>query len=225
MQRKRPASQRMPLDLRLRPEIALNLHKKVYTSFASGELSTFSKLICSGLAKDLNTMHKHKVASKLAPQSWKLIRYTSPWRIPFGHSPSFRIPFTSLNLPLLRVPWPLTSLLPSTQAKIMSDRVVPVPMGNHIYIRQCIVRIRSLQSLDKGDGSPPTVADLTEYLVMQQMKREEDEPATWKMWGTTKPPTRQEMEKMVSEQTLAAQSEGKITFMDRLKAVNPLKGV
>ena len=106
----------------------------------------------------------------------------------------------------------------------MSDRVVALPIGNHIYLRQCIVRIRSLQSLDKGDGNPQAVADLTEYLVIQQMKKEEDEPATWKMWGTIKPPTGQEMEKMVSAQTVAARSQERITFMDRLKAVMPTRG-
>ena len=225
MQRRRRVSQRLPFDLRLRPAIALRLHEQVYTSLASGGVSSISKMLCSGLNRKLITTHRQHVASKLPNQSWKIIRYTSPWRIPFDFTTSFRIRFTSYTLFLPLVPWPLTSLLPGTQAKIMSDRVVPLPFGNNIYLRQCIVRIRSLQSLDKHDGNPPTVADLTEYLVMQQLKREEDEPPTWKMWGTTKPPTRQELEKMISDQTVAMQSPGRMTFMDRLRAAYPTKGV
>ncbi len=223
MQRKAPASQRMPLQLQLRPTVALNLHRNVYTSLACGDRATFSKLICSGLATKFKSRLSYCAAKELPPQSWKLIRYTSPWRIPLDYILPIRIPFTSLTLRLPLVPWPLSSLLPGTQAKIVSDRIVPFPIGNHIYLRQCIVRIRSLQSLDKHDGSPPTVTDLTEYLVMQQINKDEDEPATWKMWGTTKPPTRQEMEKTLGEQK-RAQSQGRITFMDRLKAADPAKG-
>ncbi|ERF76807.1 hypothetical protein EPUS_07987 [Endocarpon pusillum Z07020] len=215
----------MPFDLRIRPAIALKLHKEVYTSLASGDLPILSKLICSGLATKFKTIYTRRLANELPPQSWKLIRYTSPLRIPFSSTLfSVRIPFTSVVLRPSLIRWPLTSLLPGTQAKIMSDRVVPMPIGNHIYLRQCIVRIRSLQSLDKGDGNPPAVADLTEYLVMQQVKKEEDEPAVWKMWGTTKPLTRQEMETMVDARTVAAQSQGRITFMDRLKAMMPTRG-
>ncbi len=214
----------MPLDLRLRPAMALQMHKDVYTSLASGGLPTISKMLCSGLSKNLNTIHRKHEANSLPQQSWKIIRYTSPWRVPFGFAPSVRIPFTSYTLRLPLVPWPLNSLLPGTQAKIVSDRVVPLPMGNHIYLRQCIVRIRSLQSLDKHDGNPPTVADLTEYLVMQQTKRDEDKPATWKMWGTTKPSTTQEMVEMISERTVARQTFGRMTLMDRLRTADPTRG-
>lgn len=91
-------------------------------------------------------------------------------------------------------------------------------MGNDVYIRQCIVRIRSLQSLDKGDGGPPQQANLTEYLVMQQMNAD-GKAARWKIWGTTEPASRGEMEKLVEGRG----GENRITLMDRLDASDPTR--
>lgn len=200
----------MPLDLQLRPAIALNLHKEVFTSLASGDIKPLRPMLCSGLVTKFQSQINYRRESNLPTQSWKIIRYTSPIQINFSRTLLSLHPYF----------WPLSSLLPGTQAKIVSDRAVPFPMGKDIYIRQCIVRIRSLQSLNKNDGTPSSQADLTEYLVMQQMKTEEDQPATWKMWGTTKPATKEELDELVSEEA----SGQKMTLMDRLKAADPTRG-
>lgn len=110
--------------------------------------------------------------------------------------------------------------MPGTQAKIVSDRIVPFPLTKNAYIRQCIVRIKSLQELDLGDGSPPTHADLTEYLVMQQLKLEGQQPV-WKIWGTTKPASKKEVEELIKE---GLKGEDRISLMDRLTAMDPTRG-
>ena len=91
-------------------------------------------------------------------------------------------------------------------------------------IRQCIVRIRSLQLLDKNDGSPPAQADLTEYIVMQQMNSDGLAP-TWKLWGTTKPSTQVEMKELLNSGGESGRAkEHNITWMDRIRASMPSRG-
>jgi hypothetical protein len=205
-QRKKPKSKRNPLYLRLRPDLALNLHREVYTSLAAGDINSLRKILCTGLFTKFESQIKRRNETNQPAQTWKVVRYTSPLRLPF----SSRLAF-----------WPLNTLLPGTQAKVVADRVVPFPFGKDLLIRQCIVRIRSLQSLDRNDGSPPSEADVTEYLVMQQMRVDDNEPPVWKLWGTTKPATKEQMNALVSEE---AQSQ-KLTVVDRMRAANPLKGL
>ena len=193
----------MPLNLQSRPSIALALHKNFYTFLAVADYPSLRNILCTGLANKSQSRIKHHLDNKLPPHSWNLIRYTGPLNLPF----SSRL-----------LPYPLTSLLPS-QAKIVSDRVAPFPMGKNVYVRQCVVRIRTLQSLDKKDGNPPSPADLTEYVVMQQMNKE-GEPIAWKLWGTTKPTTKEEMEKLAK----GGSSEGKMTLLDRMRTADPTRG-
>jgi hypothetical protein len=206
-ERKIPKSERMPLDLQSRPSIALHLHKKFYTNLACGDFTTLRPILCTGLSNTAQSQISQRTENNQPPQSWTLIRYTSPLKLPF----SWRF-----------LPWPLTSLFPFTQAKILSDRVVPLPIGNNVCMRQCVVRIRSLQSLDKADGSTPSQADLTEYLVMQRMRLPGGKVDGWQVWGTTKPTSEQEMERLIEGG--AAEGEQKMTLMDRLRAADPTRG-
>jgi hypothetical protein len=199
----------MPFDITSRPQIALSFHEKFYTSLASGSIQSLRPSLCPGLADKTQSQVAYRRDSKAPPQSWKIERYTSLITYPYSSS-FFR-----------RISWPFTSILPITQAKVVSDRIVPFPVGKDIYIRQCIVRIRSLQSLDKHDGTPPTRADLTEYLVLQQMNLP-GQPVLWKMWGTTKPTTQQEMEDLIASDEKT--KEGRMTLMDRIRALDPTKG-
>lgn len=195
-QRKMPKSKRMPLDLSARPAIALDLHNRLYTSLAAGDLPSLRHLLCSGIAAKAKSQINYRAHLDAPPQSWKIVRYTSIIRPPF----------------FLRLfPWPLTSLLPGSHAKIVSDRATPFPFGDDLYIRQCVVRIRSLQSLDRGDGNPPSQENLTEYLVMQQLPIDGRAPS-WKIWGTTQPTTAEEMEKLVED---ARGAGGRYTLLDR----------
>lgn len=195
----------MRFHLRSRPAIALDLHNRFYTSLASGDFQSLRQIVCSGLAAKSKAQITHRVEGNAPPQSWKIIRYTSFIRPPF----------------FLRLfPWPLTSLIPGSHAKIVSDRVAPFPFGD-IFIRQCVVRIRSLQALDRGDGTPPSQAKLTEYLVIQQMRIEGQTP-TWKIWGTTKATSKEAMERLVGGD---AKGGSKYTLLDRLKTFDPTKAL
>lgn len=193
----------MPLDLRTRPSIALDLHKKFYTHLASRDFRSLRPILCAGLATQIRSQITYREENRLPPQSWTLIRYTSPLTIPFSF-----------------LPWPITSLLPFSQAKIVSDCVVPFPVGKNVYLRQCVVRIRSLQSLDRGDGSLPVEANLTEHLVMQRMKTD-GRVGDWKVWGTTRTSSQEQIAEL-----LVGDSEGeqRITLMDRLRQADPTKG-
>jgi hypothetical protein len=205
-QPKRPRNKKTPLHLRLRPDIALNLHQEAYTCLAAGDSSTLRKILCTSLYTKFESQIRHRKKRNQPAQTWKVLRYTSPVRLPF----SWRLTF-----------WPLNTLLPGTQAKVVADRVVPFPFGNELLIRQCIVRIRSLQSLDRNDGSPPSEVDLTEYLVMQQMHGKDDKPPVWKLWGTTQPANKEDMTALLDQQVQSR----KVTLVDRIGAVNPLKGL
>jgi hypothetical protein len=238
-QRKIPKPERITIDFQSRPAIALDLHAKFYSALASGNIFTVRDLICSGLANHARNQisHRHErmsaiqttlptpasqdledVTLKKSPihQNWKIIRYTSLLRAPFF----FRY-----------FPWPFTSLLPATQAKIVSDRIVPLPIGNdQCYVRQCIVRISSLQKLEKPVGAAAAAAALssvTEYVVIQQM-RANDHDRHWKLWGTIKPLTREQLMAWVNQSNLPPEersSESRTSMWNRAKLALPLGGM
>lgn len=169
--------------------------------------------LCSGLTDKSRALITHRNENKHPPQTWKIVRYTSALKLPF----SFRF-----------FPWPLTSLLPYSQAKIVSDRIAPLPFkaqGKEIIIRQCVVRIRSLQSLDKNDGTPPTQTDLTEYVVLQQFIKD-GRHAPWKIWGTTNPTSPLELKQMLDKSVDRDSAKAhNITLLDRFKAAMPTGGL
>ena len=53
---------------------------------------------------------------------------------------------------------------------------------------------------------------------MQQIKRD-GHPATWKIWGTTQPTTKEEMEELIK----TSAGPQRIRLMDRVQAINPMK--
>ena len=169
---------KVPYNLVERTVVARDLHASYYIALADGDMSTIKKIACKGLIQS----------------SERLLALRKP-----GDVLSFTMIYTGMKYPqFLR--WPLLSFLPFSATKIVSDKVVPLPFGENNLLRQCIVRIRTRQALDKFDGKGPKTAEMTEYVVIQRMRIEGQDDG-WKIWGTTNPSTWEEIEKMMGEGT------------------------
>ena len=166
---------KLPYHLVERTLVARTLHAQYYIALADGDLSTINKIACKGLAQ--SSQRRIDRRRDRDSQSFHIMGY------PGVKYPQF-----------LR--WPLLSLLPFSATKIVSDKVAPLPFGKNNLLRQCVVRIRTRQRLDKFDGRGPKTAELTEYVVIQRL-RIDGQDEGWKIWGTTKPSTRDEIEKIM----------------------------
>lgn len=166
---------KLPWDLVERTLVARKLHAEYYIALAEGDVSTINKIACKGLIQS----SQRRIGQR-----------------PLGEAHSFYImEYTGITYPqFLR--WPLLSFLPFSSTKIVSDKVAPLPFGKNNLLRQCVVRLRSRQRLDNYDGKGPKIADMTEYVVIQKM-RIDDEDEGWKIWGTTKPSTMEDIEKIM----------------------------
>jgi protein MBA1 len=165
----------LPWEIVERTLVARNLHQQFYEALAAGNISTINKIACKGLIQS----SQQRIGKRRA-----------------GETHSFHImQYLGVQYPqFLR--WPLLSLLPFSATKIVSDKVAPLPFGKNNLLRQCVVRIRTRQTLDRQDGTGAKTADLTEYVVLQRMRIEEQDEG-WKIWGTTKPSTAEEIEKIM----------------------------
>lgn len=166
---------KLPWELVERTLVARNLHRQFYEALAGGDISTINKIACRGLIQS----SQQRIGKRRV-----------------GETHSFRImQYLGIQYPqFLR--WPLLSFLSFSATKIVSDRVAPLPFGQNNLLRQCVVRIRTRQRLDRHDGTGPKTANLTEYVVLQRM-RIEGQDEGWKIWGTTKPSTMEEIEKIM----------------------------
>ena len=135
-------------------------------------MSTINRIACKGLIQQSQRSiagRRDSTAQKFSIVGYKGIQY-----------PQF-----------LR--WPLLSILPFNATKIVSDKLAPLPFGQNNLLRQVVVRISSRQQLQTTDTPVGKTADLTEYVVIQRMRMDGVDEG-WKLWGTTKPSTLQEIE-------------------------------
>lgn len=164
-----------PWSLVERTLVARNLHRQYYVALAEGDVSTIKKIACRGLIQS----SERRIGQRRD-----------------GDAHSFQImQYIGVKYPqVLR--WPLLSFLPFSATKIVSDKIAPLPFGKNNLLRQCVVRVRTRQRLDRHDGIGPRIADLSEYVVLQRMRIEEQDEG-WKLWGTTQPSTREEIDRIV----------------------------
>ena len=80
--------------------------------------------------------------------------------------------------------------------RVVSDRCTPLPDGLDMVVRQCVVKISSLQALRKGDQEA-VMKPVTEYIVMQKLIKG-FQAGSWMLWGTIKASTAEDIEKMMS---------------------------
>lgn len=186
---------RMTQDMELagRYYIARSLHKQLYEAFAKGDRNTISEIACTGLQSALRARLDHRRAVNAPEESWS-IKYK-------GWTPDYIDRF-----------WLLQALMPPMfkSTRIIVDRTGELPIGKEGSIRQVTVKIRSEQTLDKGDGSGPKKRDVEEYVVIQKMQSD-GEMGKWMIWGTTQPSTEKEID------TLFSRSKSELSMMDRFQ--------
>ena len=154
-----------PMFLRERGIVARDLHAKFYDALAAGDMAKLPDLACKGLVQNAQAqIQRRKTADKSTP---KFIMQYNGW-----NSPTW-------------LPWPFT-LLPFQSTRVLTDRMIPLPIGKDSWIRQCVVRVKTTQTLDKGAGQRSQTKSLIEHVVIQKVSLEGKEKP-WKMWGTVEP--------------------------------------
>lgn len=155
-----------PLMLRERGRVARELHEKFYTALAEGDMTQIPNIVCKGLEESAKIQIEQRKAAKKPRQTFRIQNYNG-W-----NAPSWLV-------------WPLT-LLPFQSTRVMTDKIAPIPFGKSSWIRQCVVRIKSTQTLDRGTGKGLESKTLEEYVVIQKLAFDGEEQP-WKIWGTVQP--------------------------------------
>lgn len=184
--------QREDMELASRYYIARELHKQLYVAFAKGDRTKISEIACTGLQNALKTKLDHRRAVNAPEENWS-IKYK-------GWTPNY-----------VDNRWLLQTLMPPMfkSTRIIADRMGAVPIGKAGSLRQVTVKIRSEQTLDKGDGSVPKTKEVEEYVVIQKMKSD-GEAGNWMIWGTKQPSTEKEIDEFFSKK------KSDMSFMDRV---------
>ncbi|EEQ35265.1 hypothetical protein McanMca71_004863 [Microsporum canis] len=172
-------NKKMPMRLRERKKKAIELHKEMYTQFASGNVAALQKLCCQGLFQTFAARISRRPPS--SPELvWKLHKY-------------------------LRFP----SSMSITGARVVSDRAAALPGASGMGIRQVVVRIQSRQSLitpsapvsrlgekqiqELENQQQEKQRDCTEYIVLQRLMWG-GKDGDWKVWGLTEETTVEDLE-------------------------------
>lgn len=176
---------REPLYLAERYYWARELHKQLYSAVAAGDRETISRIACRGLQTALKNRLDHRRAVNGPPETWT-IKYKG---------------WTPEGMTLSTWSWLTQALMPRTlkSTRVVADRMGQIPIGKNSKIRQVTVKIRSIQTLNKNDGTGPKSKYVEEYVVIQKMKIDGEEEPVWKLWGTTQPSTEKEIDKMFNE--------------------------
>jgi hypothetical protein len=181
------------LELGKRVEIAKDLHKQFYTALGRGEMKVLRTICCQGLVE---------AADKRIQQRKKTPHTLEPWTL--NH-------YSGAQYPTWLMRWPLTPMLPNAACRVMSDKVSPLPFPD-TYIRQCVVRIRSVQTYHMADAEYSQTGRHEENVVIQRITLR-GEVGDWKIWGTTDPSTGEELDNLMTNKG----SSSTTTLMDRLQ--------
>lgn len=162
-------------------------HKMMNTALASRDLRALQSICASGLYDQCRTLIDQAKERDLPKQDWYLIRYSG------------------VNYPQFLEKWPLNFFLPYSSARVVSDKATAIPFGKQSYLRECIVRIKSVQSVSTRGKSLHT-DKFTEYIVLQKLTVDGDE-GKWRVWGTVDP-SKEELEEILSGKNKGANSNG-----------------
>ena len=177
-----------PLELTNRLELARSLHERLMKAIAETDEGTIKEIACSSLSASARS--KIAVAKKRkAPMPvWAIKRYNG------------------IRLPKWFI-WPFSSMIPFRAIKVMSDQVMSVPLGGkEATWRQIVVRIKSRQTLDRGDGKGVQTRDLTEHVLIQNIMGDGMNKG-WMIWGTGDPSDKDSIDDIL-EQTKTDSGDG-----------------
>ncbi|EXJ82366.1 hypothetical protein A1O3_06179 [Capronia epimyces CBS 606.96] len=171
---------RKPLELGERHETARQLHQSFNSALARGDVAELEQIACDGVLSQAKRRIELRQKRGYPPEKWQLRMYTG------------------LKYPKWLEKWPVSVLLPRASTRVVSDKLSPLPLPES-YIRQCVVRIRSVQTYELATEEDLKISKHTEYVVMQKLTfKGEDGP--WRIWGTVEPSTIQEINDMLEGQ-------------------------
>ncbi|KEF54984.1 uncharacterized protein A1O9_08636 [Exophiala aquamarina CBS 119918] len=164
-------SKRHPLSLNKRVELGLAYHSLLNTGLANGSLRGLKIMCASGLYDHCKKLIDEAKEQGYARKEWVLVSYEG-----------IQYPQWLVGI------WPLSVFLPNAHARVVSDRVVAVPFGKQSYLRECIVRIKSVQLVRIQTDRDPIIHQdrRTEHIVLQKINLDGEE-GEWKVWGTIDP--------------------------------------
>ncbi|KAL1995482.1 hypothetical protein VTN49DRAFT_1669 [Thermomyces lanuginosus] len=166
----------LPLRLKERRTIARDLHREMYTRFASGDVEGLKKICCPGLATSLVSRINKRAPNEIV--TWSLDKYLRrPSTIFLGcHVVSDR-----------------ATQIPEVPDSGIRQVVV------RITSRQTTTTTQQVKGGRRGSKeetfNPPQVKtqDCTEYIVVQKMMWMGEE-REWRIWGHAKPTTVEDLE-------------------------------
>ncbi len=168
---------RPPMLLKQRTRMACDLHKRLNNAIPAGDSDTVHEIACLGLEEKIKARQQIRKQGRLPQESWSLVRYNG------------------ITLPKW-TPWWIAKLIPFKAATVTRDYAYPIPWNKKSCIRQFIVRIKSRQAYDKGDGKGLQQKDLTEHVVIQQMVLE-GQAKEWMIWGTVEPSSIKDIDQLL----------------------------
>ncbi|KIX05126.1 uncharacterized protein Z518_05998 [Rhinocladiella mackenziei CBS 650.93] len=182
---------RKPLELASRHRVARLLHAEFNTALGVGDMNRLQNVACSGLLSKAAARIEMRKQFRAKDEFWTIRRYQG------------------IKYPVLLEKWPISVFLPAASTRVVSDRIVELPFPNS-SLRQCTVRIRTIQEVGYANEKDLKLLPCTEYVVIQKMVYK-GEAGPWKMWGTVEPSTMEEIDKL-----LDGKQEG-TSMTDRLK--------
>ncbi|EXJ81923.1 hypothetical protein A1O1_07990 [Capronia coronata CBS 617.96] len=180
-----------PMELAERHEIARQLHQAFNSALARGDVNELEKITSDGLLSKAKTRIELRKKRGYPSETWQIRKYTG------------------ITYPKWLEKWPISVFLPRASTRVVSDKLAPLPLPDS-YIRQCIVRINSVQSYQLANEDFK-LAKHTEYVVIQKLTfKGEDGP--WRIWGTVEPSTIEEINGMLDGQEMQS------SFSERLSS-------
>lgn len=185
------------MELSQRTEIARRLHQEFNTALSTGNIKQIQTIACEGLTAQARARIGRRRTYARSEEPWEIVKYLG------------------IDYPSWLNNWPISVLLPNASLRVVEDKINPLPLANS-YMRQCTVRIKSLQHYLPADTEEALLMIHTDYIIIQKMTiRGEDSP--WMLWGTVEPSTMAEINKLLDGGSDVLSS----TFTERLRQSLP----
>ncbi|KAE8328388.1 hypothetical protein BDV39DRAFT_192005 [Aspergillus sergii] len=159
----------LPLRLKERRQAARELHQRMYSAFAKGDISTLRKVCCTGLANNLSSRIANRPRDEKV--SWSLDKYN-------------RTPATLLTG--IRVLSDRATQIPEIPDSGVRQVVVRITSRQSTGKSKVVKTGKSEVAVEST--APPKQQDCTEYIVLQKL-RWYGEDEDWRIWGHATPTT------------------------------------
>jgi mitochondrial protein MBA1 len=193
--KKRPIA----LDLRDRISPAFILHEGLNHAISQQDKVWLERHCCQGLYNAATSrITRNMLQHRIIYEPWALVRYR-------GREFVNRMAAGA---------WPLSTLVPTPIKgfKLLNDTVGQVPGASDVLLRQVIVRIWSVQNFSLNGQEGMRSRHCMENVVIQKVYWQGQE-GEWKIWGTVKESSLQDIKKMIRQKS----KEG--GMMDRIRGL------